>query len=142
MLAIMTLASCGKKDTVKPPLTDINVLATNWVTREWGGVSNNVLLFTIDKTTAKGMVDAISGDGYGFTTGTVIYSNIKPNGDGTFSASGSYTPTGSDGMLTRSATMSLQNNNTQLTVYYPALNASYPAITYVYQQTPYALLGN
>jgi hypothetical protein len=141
LLALVILSSCSKKNTPAPS-TDISVLATNWVTDQWGGVNDNVLLFTIDKTTAKGTVDAISGNGFGFTGGTVIYSNIKPNGDGTFSCSGSYNPSDSDGLLTRNATMSLQNNNTQLTVYYPALNSSYPAITYIYQQTQYNVLGN
>ena len=135
LLAVITLCSCSKKSTPAPS-TDISVLATNWSTNQWGGVVGDMLIFTIDKMTSTGTVDAISGSGYGFTTGTVIYSNIKANGDGTFSCSGSYNPSGTAGFSTRSATMSLQNNNTQLTVYYPAINTSYPAITYVYQQTP------
>ena|ERR1700743_223284 len=132
-LAIFTLASCSKKETSKPS-TDISLLAGSWVTNYWGGVQGDDLTFSVDKTTFKGTVTAISGAGYGFTTGTVIFSNIKPNGDGTYSCSGSYNPSGTDGLQTRAATMSLQNNNTQLTVYYPALNADYPAITYIYQQ--------
>jgi hypothetical protein len=138
LLASATFCSCSKKDTPKPtptPTADISVLATNWVTNQWGGVAGNYLIFTIDKITFKGTVDDITGDGYGFTVSTVIYSDIKPNGDGTYSCSGSYNPLGTDGLSSRAATMSLQNNNTQLTVYYPAINSSYPAITYIYQQT-------
>ncbi len=141
LLALTMFSACSKKNT-PAPAPGISVLATNWVTDQWGGVNDNVLLFTIDKTTAKGTVDAISGNSFGFSAGTVIFSNIKPNGDGTFSCSGTYNPIGSGGLLTRPATMSLQNGNTQLTVYYPALNSSYPAITYVYQQTPYTVLGS
>jgi hypothetical protein len=134
VLVIMTLAACSKKDTPKPA-TDISLVAGSWVTNQWGGVAGDDLTFSVDKASATGTVTAITGGGYGFTVGTVIFSNIKPNTDGTYSCSGSYNPTGGGGLLTRNATMSLQNNNTQLTVYYPALNASYPAITYVYQKS-------
>ena len=133
-LAAIMLCSCSKKNTPAPS-TDISVLATSWSTNEWGGVSGDVLTFAVDKSTAKGTVTGISGGGYGFAVGTVIFSNIKGNGDGTFSCSGTYNPSGTDGLSTRAATMSLQNNNTQLTVYYPAINSSYPAITYIYQQS-------
>jgi hypothetical protein len=136
LLALVTLSACSKKNNVTPTApVDISVLATNWITDQWGGVPGNYLIFTIDKTTAKGTVATILGNVGAFTPGTVIFSNIKPNSDGTYSCSGSYNLTGSDGLSTRSATMSLQNNNTQLTVFYPAINASYPAITYVFQQT-------
>lgn len=133
LLAIVTLSSCSKKSTPAPS-TDISVLATTWSTDYWGNVQGDVLTFSVDKSTAVATVTSVSGNGYGFAAGNVIYSNIKANGDGTFSCSGSYSPTGS-GFSTRSATMSLQNSNTQLTVYYPAINSSYPAITYIYQQS-------
>jgi len=133
MLAVVALCSCTKKSNVKPS-AGITLLAGNWATNEWG-VINNTLIFTIDKTTAKGTVDAISNNGFGFTVGATIFSEIKANGDGTYSCQASYSPDGSTNLSTRSATMSLQNNNTQLTVYYPAINASYPAITYVFQQS-------
>ena len=134
MLAVLMLCSCTKKSNVTPSATGISLLAGNWATNEWG-VTNNTLIFTIDKTTAKGTVDAISNNGFGFTVGATIFSEIRANGDGTFSCQASYSPDGSTNLATRSATMSLQNSNTQLTVYYPALNASYPAITYVFQQS-------
>jgi hypothetical protein len=140
LLAIITLSSCSKKKDVTPTL-DISLLAGNWATSQWGGVTNNTLIFTIDKTSDKGTVDAIRYNGYGFTPGSVIYSDIKANSDGTYSCSGSYSAIGSSALSTRSATMSLQNNNTQLTVYYPALNSSYPAITYVFQQSSSTLLS-
>ncbi len=133
MLVIVTLASCAKKKLVAPT-PDISLLAGNWATTQWG-VYNNTLIFTIDKTTAKGTVDAISNNGFGFVVGDTIFSEIKANSDGTYSCFGWYSPTGSGPLSTRSATMSLQNNNTQLTVYYPALNAAFPAITYVFQQS-------
>jgi hypothetical protein len=134
MLAIVMLCSCSKKSNVTPT-TGISPLAGNWATTQWGGVSNNTLIFTIDKTSAQGTVDAISGNGFGFASGDIIFSNIKPNSDGTYSCSASYSATGSGALSTRSATMSLQNSNTQLTVFYPALNSSFPAITYVFQQS-------
>lgn len=135
MLAIVSLCSCSKKNTPAPsPSNGISLVAGNWVTNEWG-VTNNTLIFTIDKTTDKGTVDAISNNGFGFAPGDIIFSEIKSNGDGTYSCAASYSATGSGPLSTRSATMSLQNSNTQLTVFYPALNASYPAITYVFQQS-------
>jgi hypothetical protein len=141
LLTVITLASCAKKNNVTPA-PDISLLAGNWSVNQWGGVDGDVLTFTIDKTTAVGTVDAISGDGFGFAAGTVIYSDIKANADGTYSCSGSYFPTGSGTLATRSATMSLQNNNTQLTVFYPAINSSYPAITYIYQQAGTTIVLN
>jgi len=140
LLAIVTLSSCSKKNNVAPA-PDISLLAGNWATGQWGGVINNTLIFTIDKTTAKGIVDANRYDGPGFTPGSVMFSNIKANSDGTYSCTGSYPGSGTDGVLTRSATMSLQNNNTQLTVYYPAVNSSYTAVTYVFQQSSTTLLS-
>jgi hypothetical protein len=134
LLAVITLASCAKKNNVTPA-PGISLLAGNWSVNQWGGVSGDVLIFTIDKTTAVGTVDAISGNGFGFATGDVIFSDITANADGTYSCTASYSATGSGPLSTRSATMSLQNNNTQLTVYYPAINSSYPAITYVFQQS-------
>ena len=60
MLAILTLSSCTKKSNVTPSATGISLLAGNWATNEWG-VTNNTLIFTIDKTCPpKGTVDAIS----------------------------------------------------------------------------------
>jgi hypothetical protein len=135
LLAVVMLASCSKKDSVKPTTsTGISLVAGNWATTEWG-VTNNTLIFTIDKTTAKGTVDAISNNGFGFVVGDTIFSEIRANSDGTYSCSASYSATGSGPLSVRNATMSLQNNNTQLTVYYPALNSSFPAITYVFQQS-------
>jgi hypothetical protein len=136
LLVLVTLSSCSKKATPTPAASaGISLLAGNWETTQWGGISGDILIFTVDKTTAQGTVDGISGQTFGFSTGTIIFSDIKANTDGTFSCSGAYTQLVTGAMATRSATMSLQNNNTQLTVNYPAINSSYPAITYVYQQT-------
>src|SRR5579863_5058950 len=90
MLAVVTLCSCTKKSNVKPS-TGISLLAGNWATNEWGA-TNNTLIFTIDKTTAKGTVDAISNNGFGFTVGATIFSEIKANADGTYSCQASYSP--------------------------------------------------
>jgi hypothetical protein len=132
MLAIAVLiSSCGKKDSPTPLSTDISLVAGTWTTNYWGNVQGNVLTFSVDKNTTNATVTSISGNGYGFAAGDLIYSTIKPNADGTFSCGASYSPTGS-GLSTRNATMSLQNSNTQLTVYYPAINSSFPAITYIF----------
>jgi hypothetical protein len=140
LIATAMLLSCSKKSNVTPS-NNINLLASAWVTNQWGGVTNNFLIFSVDKSTATGTVTALSGDGFGFTSGDVIYSKIKANSDGTYSCSAAYSATGSGVLSFRSATMSLQNSNTQLTVYYPALNSSFPAITYIYQKSSSTLLS-
>jgi flagellar basal body L-ring protein FlgH len=138
MIAVALLSVCGKSDTPKPATTatnNISLVAGDWVTTQWGGVTNDILVFTVSSTSYNAKVANLYGSSHGFATGDVIYSNIKANSDGTYSCNASYSANGSGTLSTRAATMSLQNNNTQLTVYYPEINDSFPAITYIFQQT-------
>jgi len=129
------LVSCSKKSDTKPA-GDISALGTSWTVSAFGGVSGNPLSFSISKSTAIGTVTSVGTQPFGFAVGDQIFTNITANSNGTYSAKGKYTfGTNSSSSGTRNCTMSLQNNNTQLTVFYPALNSSVPDITYVYQQS-------
>lgn len=135
VIVCLVLASCSKKSNPKPA-GNISALATSWTVTAWGGVAGNPLSFTINKSTAVGKVTAVGTQPFGFAIGDQIFTNITANGDGTYSAKGKYTyGTNSSSSGTRNCTMSLQNNNTQLTVFYPALNSSFPDVTYIYQQS-------
>jgi len=129
------LVSCSKKSDTKPA-GDISAVAASWTISAFGGVSGNPLSFSIDKASATGTVTAVGSQPFGFAVGDKIFTGITANGDGTYSAQGKYTyGTGNTSSVYRKCTMSLQNSNTQLTVFYPAINSSFPDITYVYQQS-------
>jgi hypothetical protein len=122
MIAVTMLSSCSKSDTVTPKTTNnISLVVGDWEVSEWGGVNGDFLVFSISASSAAGTVTDITGQGYGFAVGNTIYSDIKANSDGTYSCNASYSANGSGTLSTRAATMSLQNNNTQLTVYYRSL---------------------
>jgi hypothetical protein len=138
MIAVALLSVCGKSDAPAPattPTNNISLVAGDWAVTAWGNVSGDELIFSVSASTASGTVTDLTGDGFGFATGDIIYSDIKANGDGTYNCSASYSANGSGTLSKRAATMSLQHNNTQLTVYYPEINPSFPAITYIFQQT-------
>ena len=137
MVAVIATAfSCSKhSETEVTPAGIPDALATTWHTSSWGGVSNNYLIFKIDAGTASGMVNIVSVQSFGFAIGDKILTGIKANADGSFSATGKYTyGTNSESSGTRACTMTLQNNNAQLTIDYPAINASFPEVVYVYQK--------
>jgi hypothetical protein len=112
-------------------------VATVWTTPDWGGVADNPLTFNIDATSATGVITAVGSSSFGFAVGDKLFTNITANANGTYSCMGKYTyGTNNSSSSTRSATLSLQNNNTQLTADYPALNSDFPEIIYVYQKSP------
>jgi hypothetical protein len=135
--ACIMLVSCSKKSDTNKPAGDISALAaSSWTVSAFGGVAGNPLTFSVNKSTAVGTVTAVGSQPFGFAVGDQLFTNITANTDGTYSAKGKYTyGTNSSSSSTRSCTLSLQNNNTQLTAFYPAINSSFPAITYVYQQS-------
>lgn len=131
-----TAFSCSKH--AKPEITptgNLGAIATNWHTSSWGGVSNNYLIFKIDAATASATVSSVSVQSFGFAAGDKLLTGIKANSDGSFSCTGKYTyGTNSESSGTRPCTITLQNSNTQMTIDYPAINASFPRVVYVYQK--------
>jgi len=117
VVVCLVLVSCSKKSNPKPA-GDISVLATSWTVTTWGGVANNPLSFTINKSTAIGTVTSVGTQPFGFAVGDQLYTNITANSNGTFSAKGKYTYGANNASSsTRNCTLSLQNNNTQLTAF-------------------------
>ena len=137
MVAVIAMAfSCSKHSkTEVTPAGIPDALATTWHTSTWGGVNGNYLVFKIDAATASGTVNIVSVQSFGFAIGDKILTGIKANSDGSFSATGKYTyGTNSESSGTRPCTITLQNNGTQLTIDYPAINAQFPEVVYVYQK--------
>jgi len=135
LIATMATFSCKKSANTKPKTNNLALLEGGWYSADWGGVNNNYVAFTISDTTASGTVTYSGPQSYNFNVGDKMFTNIVYNSPGTYTAQGKYTY-GTDNSSTgmRAVTLSLQNNNTQLTADYPALNADFPEIIYVFQQ--------
>ena len=133
-----TSFGCKKSETTKPknPANiNLSVLEGSWYNSDWGGVSGNYTAFVINDTTATGTVSYAGPESYNFNVGDKMFTNIVYKSAGTYTAQGKYT-FGTDNSSTamRDVNITLQNNNTQLTADYPALNANFPEIIYVFQQ--------
>ncbi len=137
LIAVTVFSSCSKSGNAKPQnTTNLSALNGIWSVPAWGGVANNTLAFVIQADSTTGVVSQIGSNPFGFAVGDKIFTNIAVSGTGTYSCTGKYTyGTNSTNSSTRSAVMTLQNNNTQLTVDYPAINSSFPEIIYIYQKT-------
>jgi len=131
------IASC-KKDSATAPVkkaSSLSPLSGSWYISEWGGVQNNGFSFSIDTTTMIGTVTQVSSQPFGYTIGDQFLISIVYNAPGRFNATGEYTyGTNNTTKSTRAAILTLQNNNTQLTIDYPAINADFQEITYVFQK--------
>ncbi len=133
--AIMLIASCKKSDTQSGTADALASLNGSWYTSAWGGVNNNSLTFVISSSAATGVITQIGSQTFNFAVGDMLLQNITAGSNGTYNCIGKYTyGTNNQSTSTRAAVLTLQNNNTQLTVDYPALNASFPEIVYVYQK--------
>ncbi|RZJ77391.1 MAG: hypothetical protein EOO20_28900 [Chryseobacterium sp.] len=100
-------------------------------------MSNNNLKFRITENggVGTGVITEIGSSSFGFAVGDEIYRAIGKTGTGTYTALGKYTyGPGNQSSGYRNSILELQNNNTQLKVTQPALNASFPEIIYIYQK--------
>lgn len=141
LIAGVAFTSCTKKSNPKPATKgNITALVANWSVSTWGGVGSNPIDFTIDDT-GIGTITALGSQPFGFSIGDQLFTNITANTDGTFSAKGKYTfGAGNTSSGIRNCTLSLQNSNTQLTAFYPAISSSFPDLTYVFQKGTIVIL--
>jgi len=101
----------------------------------WGGVNNNYLSFSVDPTAATGTVTKVGSQPFNFAIGDKLLTNIIYNAPGRFNATGKFTyGANNSSTKTRAAIITLQNNNTQMTIDYVAIDADFPEIFYVFQQ--------
>lgn len=139
-IAIIALAalvcSCKKsKSDQQQQGNNLGALNATWVNSSWGGVSGDVIKFTISTDATSGTITQLGTPAYGYSVNEVIFTGITPAGSGTYNCMGEYRyGTNYTTVGTRNAVMTLQNSNSQLTVDYPAINASFPEIIYVYQK--------
>lgn len=113
-ILIMAFISCKKSDTAKPA-----TLSGTWSTNNWGGITGNICTWTVGTNASAGIVSKLGSQTFNFSIGDQIYSNITAAGTGTYNAMGKYTyGAGNTNVGHAQATMTLQNNNTQLYVHY------------------------
>jgi hypothetical protein len=131
--ATLLLFSCSKKsDNNNTPAAD-PIVAT-WTTSAFGGVSSNPLSFKVNSGATTGTVSSVGSSPFGFAVGDQIFTDLKASGAG-YTGMGKYTyGASSENSGTRAVNITLQNNGSQLTADYPAINASFPEIVYVYQK--------
>ncbi len=135
LLITATIFSCKKNNTGNKATNNLGALNGTWVNTSFGGINGNVIKFVVNPDDTTGVITQLGSSAFGFTTGETLFSGITPTGSGTYSSMGTYTfGTNNATTSTRSDVMTLQNNDTQLTVDYPALNVSFPEIIYVYQK--------
>jgi hypothetical protein len=136
-VAGLGFASCSKDNTTSPAkkASALSPLNGSWYISGYGGNANTNLTFSIDTVAATGTVTQITGQAYGLAIGDKFFTNIIYNAPGRYNATAEYTyGTNNTTKGTRAAILTLQNNNTQLSVEYPALNADFPDITYIFRQ--------
>jgi len=132
--ACITLSACSKKSNVTPSGGDLGPLYSTWSTPAFGGVNNNALTFAVSSGTTTATITQVGSSPFGFAVGDQIFTNLKASGTG-YTGMGKYTyGSNSQNSGMRAVNITLQNNNTQLTADYPALNSSFPEIIYVYQR--------
>lgn len=132
----IVLSACSKKSNPTPPSTNnFGGLNATWETTTWGGIANDDLSFVISSSGTDGVVSAVGSPSYNFAVGDKIFTNLVKNANGTFSGMGKYTyGVNSVNSATRAANITLQNNNTQITVDYPEIDSDFPEVIYVYQK--------
>ena len=133
-LLLVSVFSCTKDNSTKVT-NNLTVISGSWTVSAWGGINGNPLTFSIDATAATGTVTQVGSQPFGFAIGDQLLTNIVYSSSGSYNATGKYTYGPNNATSgTRAAIITLQNSNTQLTIDYPALNSSFPEITYVYQK--------
>lgn len=134
LLVALTLFSCKKSGSSGAGGNSLSALSGNWHTTAWGGVNNNILTFSINAGTATGTVTGVGTQPKGFAVGDQLLTAIVYNSPGRYNATGKFTyGPQNDSSGTRAAILTLQNNNTQLTIDYVAINSNFPEIIYVFQ---------
>lgn len=134
-ILILAFISCKKSNTT----TQAGTLSGTWTTNVWGGVSGNVCTWTVSANATTGTITQLGSQTFNFSVGDQLYSGITSSGTGTYNATGKYTyGVNNSQSSTRPCTLTLSNNNTTLTAYYPSItsgaNAGFGPITYVFQK--------
>ena len=142
LIAIVATFGCKKAASTKPT-NNLSLLNGSWNVSAWGGVAGNYIDFTISESTGIGTVTFLDSQPFGFVVGDKLFTDIVYTSAGKYSATGKYTyGTDNTSSGTRAVILTLQNNNTQLTADYPAINSDFPELIYVFQQgTVTALWG-
>ncbi len=132
--SILMITSCKKSNSGSGNTDALAKLNATWVNTAYGGVNNNTIKVSINSTTSTGTVTEIGAQNFGIVVGDLFFTGITAGTGGAFNGTGLYTYSPGNQKATRAVVLTLQNNNTQLTADYPALNASFPEIIYVYQK--------
>jgi len=135
LISCIGFTACKKDSTTAISANSLSPLSGSWTISAWGGVENNLFNFSIDATTGIGTITEVGAQSFGFTAGDKFLTSIIYNSPDRFNASGEYTyGTNNETSGTRAAILTLQNNNTQLTIDYPAINSDFQEIIYVFQK--------
>jgi len=134
LIAMSVFISCKKSDKQSTNIDTLVALNATWVNSAYGGVNSNPIKISINSSTGVGTVTSVGSQNFGIAVGDQFFTNITAGSSGTYNAIGEYTYGSSFQKGTRPVVLSLQNNNTQLTADYPAINASFPEIIYIFQK--------
>ena len=129
-----SLTSCSKSSATKPATTaSLSLIQGSWYTSGWGGVNGNYFGFNLATGTTTALVNYIGNQPFNFAIGDQMFTNLALQSDGSYTGMGKYTyGTNNASTSTRAVVITLQNNNTQMTADYPAINASFPEIIYIF----------
>jgi len=132
----VTFSSCKKSGTTpKTNNGNLDALSGPWEITAWGGVQGNILNFTVDATAATGTITQVGTQPFGYAVGDKLFTSIIYNSPGRYNATGKFTyGTNNASSKTRAVILTLQNNNTQVTIDYPAIDADFPEIIYIFQK--------
>jgi hypothetical protein len=125
---ILFFASCKKSETTINPANPLSAVNGNWYVNTWGGVPNNIYVFKIDQNLKTGVIQSLGSQPFGYTVGETILSNMTATANANVFTSNAIFKYGVNNGSTANttATLTLQNNNTQLLVQLAAAQGVQP----------------
>jgi hypothetical protein len=131
------LLSCSKDTSELPPkIVYPEVLNGTWTSNQFEGIVGDTLTFTISSSISGSVINKFVGFNGISKPGDIYMSDESPLITGDFYCILRYYFVSGNTIYgyPRNATISLQNNNTQMTVALLDDGPGYPAVTYVYQK--------
>lgn len=131
------LLSCSKDTSELPPkIVHGEVLNGTWTSNQFEGIVGDTLTFIISDTILGSVINKLVGFSEVYKPGDMYIIDYGALTTGDFFCSLGYYFRDASGTYRypRNAVISLQNNNTQMTVALVDGGPSYPAVTYVYQK--------
>ena len=135
-IAGISLTSCSKSNDTKPVTkSNLSLIQGDWYTSGWGGVDGNYFGFNLATGSTTALVTLVGNQPFNFAVGDQMFTGLTLQSNGSYTGMGKYTyGTNNASTGIRAVVITLQNSNTQMTADYPAINASFPEITYIFQK--------